>query len=85
MDLARLVVEESVLDWTNDGYHKLTVTFAYTRWKNNSLENFAMDAIEYAIAQGLNVLSQSRLGTDLAPVDDRSVYSDAAATGLIER
>lgn len=25
------------LDWSNDGVHKLSVTFAYTSWKNNSL------------------------------------------------
>lgn len=28
------------LDWSaNDVYHKQTVTFAYTRWENNSLQN----------------------------------------------
>ena len=25
------------LDWSNDGVHKLSVTFAYTYWRNNSL------------------------------------------------
>ena len=23
------------LDWSTDGYHKLVVTFAYTRWEQN--------------------------------------------------
>ena len=24
------------LDWSSDGYHKLVITFAYTRWKQNT-------------------------------------------------
>lgn len=28
------------LDWSNDGFHKLTVTFAYTKWYNNSITNY---------------------------------------------
>jgi len=28
------------LDWSNDGMHKLTVTFAYTKWQNNSITNY---------------------------------------------
>lgn len=27
------------LDWSTEGHHKLTVTFAYTKWQNNSLQN----------------------------------------------
>jgi len=34
------------LDWSNDSYHKLTVTFAYTKWKNNSLEALAMEFMD---------------------------------------
>jgi hypothetical protein len=25
------------LDWNNDSVHKLSVTFAYTYWRNNSI------------------------------------------------
>jgi hypothetical protein len=60
------------LDWSSDGFHKVSVTFAYTRWKNNSLEAIAMDAIENAISYGIDVLTMSRLPTDLAPVEDLS-------------
>lgn len=28
------------LDWASDGVHKLTVTFAYTKWTNNSITNY---------------------------------------------
>jgi hypothetical protein len=37
------------LDWSNDSYHKLTVTFAYTKWKNNSLEALAMEFLDSVI------------------------------------
>jgi hypothetical protein len=37
------------LDWSNDSYHKLTVTFAYTKWKNNSLEALAMEFVDSVI------------------------------------
>jgi hypothetical protein len=32
-----IAVNQMDLDWSNDGHHKLTVTFAYTFWKSNSL------------------------------------------------
>lgn len=28
------------LDWSSDSVHKLTVTFAYTKWQNNSIVNY---------------------------------------------
>jgi hypothetical protein len=34
------------LDWSSTGTHKLTVTFAYTRWRNNSLEAQALEFFE---------------------------------------
>ena len=33
------------LDWSNDGYHKLTVTFAYTRWSPGK-KNLGRGSIE---------------------------------------
>lgn len=36
-DAYPIAVNQMDLDWNNDGVHKLTVTFAYTYWKNNSL------------------------------------------------
>jgi hypothetical protein len=32
-------VNQLDLDWSSEGYHKQVVTFAYTRWQNNSLQN----------------------------------------------
>lgn len=42
------------LDWSSDGSHKLTVVFAYTSWRNNSLENLTMELIENSLAAGMN-------------------------------
>lgn len=38
------------LDWSSDGTHKLTVTFAYTRWRNNSLETQALEFFNNSLA-----------------------------------
>lgn len=54
-----------VLDWSDEGYHKLSVVFAYTRWKNNSVKSLAMDFIEDKIS---NVLTNSGLYKDITAV-----------------
>lgn len=38
------------LDWSSDGNHKLIVTFAYTYWKNNSLQAAGMELVDAGIA-----------------------------------
>lgn len=37
IDAFPVSVNQLDLDWSNEGVHKLSVTFAYTYWKNNSL------------------------------------------------
>jgi hypothetical protein len=37
------------LSWGDDGYHKLSVTFAYTYWKNNSLQALGMQLVDAGI------------------------------------
>lgn len=37
IDAYPISINQLDLDWSSDGYHKLTVTFAYTYWKNNSV------------------------------------------------
>jgi hypothetical protein len=39
-------INELPLDWSSDGYHKLTVTFAFTKWRNNSVQALAMQLLE---------------------------------------
>ena len=38
------------LDWSSDSPHKLSVTFAYTRWSNNSLQSFGMELVDAGLA-----------------------------------
>lgn len=44
-----IAINQMDLDWSNDGYHKLSVTFAYTYWKNNSLQSLAMEVLDSQI------------------------------------
>jgi len=44
------------LDWSSDGYHKLIVTFAYTYWKNNSIQELGMEFIDAGIASVIDEL-----------------------------
>lgn len=45
------------LDWSqNDSYHKLTVTFAYTYWKNNSLQALGQELVDAGIAAVADVI-----------------------------
>jgi hypothetical protein len=37
------------LDWNGEGYHKLSMTFAYTYWKNNSLQALVMELLDAGI------------------------------------
>lgn len=63
------------LDWSSEGMHKLTVTFAYTNWRNNSLEALGMEFLESQISAGLNSISlNSNLGTDLLNVSPIEVF-----------
>lgn len=37
------------LDWAGEGYHKLSVTFAYTYWQNNSIQALGMELVDAGI------------------------------------
>lgn len=60
-DAYPIAVNDLNLDWSSDGYHKLSVTFAYTQWRNTSLEALAMEALEYNLAE---IVTNSNLGFD---------------------
>jgi hypothetical protein len=42
-------VNQLDLDWSSDGHHKLVVTFAYTYWKNNSVQAFGVEMMDYTL------------------------------------
>jgi hypothetical protein len=54
-DAYPISVNQLDLDWNSDGYHKLTVTFAYTYWKNNSLQALGMELLDAGIENFVNV------------------------------
>jgi hypothetical protein len=62
MDAYPVSMNQLDLDWNGDGYHKLTVTFAYTYWKNLSLQALGMDLLDAgldSIASGAGGLGGS--------------------------
>jgi hypothetical protein len=44
------------LDWSSDNPHKLSVSFAYTRWSNNSLQSFGMELVDAGLANFSDVV-----------------------------
>lgn len=49
IDAYPISMNQMDLSWADDGYHKLSVTFAYTYWKNNSLQAFGMQLVDAGI------------------------------------
>ena len=37
------------VSWSDEGFHKISVTFAYTYWQNNSLQSLGMELIDAGI------------------------------------
>jgi hypothetical protein len=70
------------LDWSSEGYHKLSVTFAYTYWKNNSLQALGMEIVDAGISAiadavgGLNAVGGLGTGINSLP--------DSVASGSME-
>jgi hypothetical protein len=48
-DAYPISINQMDLDWSNDGPHKLVVTFAYTTWQNNSLQAAGMQLLDAGI------------------------------------
>jgi len=53
LDAFPIAMNQLDLDWSSDGHHKLTVTFAFTSWRDNSLEALGMEFLEEVIANSL--------------------------------
>jgi len=51
------------LSWGSEGYHKLNITFAYTSWKNNSIQNLGNDLLDLGIAGVVDFLNAD-IGAD---------------------
>ena len=46
------------LNWSDDGFHKISVDFAYTYWQNNSLQAIGMQLVD----AGINAISSALAG-----------------------
>ena len=45
-DAYPISVNQMDLDWSSENPHKLSVTFAYTYWQNNSLQSLGMELVD---------------------------------------
>jgi hypothetical protein len=52
IDAFPISVNAMALDWSSDGYHKVTVNFAYTSWKNNSAQALGQRLLESGVGFG---------------------------------
>lgn len=56
-DAYPISINQMDLDWSqNDSYHKMVVTFAYTTWRNNSLQALGMELIDAGINNAVSAL-----------------------------
>lgn len=69
VDAYPISVNQLDLNWASDGVHKLSVTFAYTRWYNNSPDGLSQEY--FNLVGGTNYRTQNLLGKDLPEVVDR--------------
>jgi len=53
-------INQMDLNWNDDSYHKLSVTFAYTYWQNNSLQALGMELVD----AGINAVTDALGGLD---------------------
>ena len=66
VDAFPIAVNQMDLSWSDDSIHKLSVVFAYTYWKNNSLNNILQNALTAGIGGGISQLTGgSGLGGNL--------------------
>jgi len=43
-----IAVNQLDMDWSNEGYHKLAVVFAYTQWQNNTVQSLGQSFVQAA-------------------------------------
>jgi len=63
VDAYPISINQMDLNWGDDGYHKLNVTFAYTYWQNNSLQALGMELVDAGINAVTSALGGLQGGT----------------------
>lgn len=53
-DAYPISVNQLDLDWSSDGYHKLMVTFAFTRWQNNTVQGLIGNIVQQGLATAVS-------------------------------
>lgn len=81
LDAFPIAVNQLDLDWSSDGHHKLTVTFAYTSWRNNTVEALGMELLENTFADSLfdsSIRRESLFGRDMVqqPFETRKAFEE---------
>jgi hypothetical protein len=67
-DAYPIAMNQMDLDWSNEGIHKLVVTFAYTNWQNNSLQDVGMQLLDYGINELADAVSGAGVFDGLAGI-----------------
>ena len=62
-DAYPISINQMDLDWSNEGAHKLVVTFAYTTWQNNSIQAAGMELLDYGIGSVVDMVGGVDLGS----------------------
>ena len=72
IDAYPIAVNQMDLDWASDAIHKVSVTFAYTNWRNNDVDALATEYLEYRVVNG-EITTNSSLGNDIiTPSEERA-------------
>ena len=72
IDAYPIAVNQMDLDWSSDAIHKVSVTFAYTSWRNNDVDALATEYLEYRVVNG-EITTNSSLGNDIiTPSEERA-------------
>ena len=79
-DAYPISINQMDLDWANDGFHKLSVTFAYTYWQNNSLQALGMELVD----GGINAVTSALggLGGGISGGIFNSLLNDVSTTQI---
>jgi hypothetical protein len=82
IDAFPVSVNQLDLDWSNDGHHKLTVTFAYRYWQSNSIQHFGDSLLQAGITEVLNSTGGLSGFTNNNIVNEKNVIIDGSPPKL---
>ena len=54
-----LAINQLDMDWSNEGYHKLAIVFAYKQWNNNTIQSLGQNLAQAAITGLVNDITSA--------------------------